>query len=131
MASSSSPEGLIIHRKWRIGKKLGDGVCGCVHELVSASASGEIVHAIKLAPLPDPSVLKKKENLERKKHADILHYESLIYQNHLVELRGMLIPELPLRPVTGDVEGESKNMCVCVCVCSINPSTHVHGDSFY
>jgi hypothetical protein len=73
------------------------------------------VHAIKLAPLPDYSTtgsttgpkVTKKENGERKTYADILHYESLVYQNQLVDLRGTLIPELPLRPATGDLEGMS------------------------
>jgi hypothetical protein len=116
----SSPEGIIIHRHWRIGKKIGDGACGSVHELVNEKDKNEankgkgktgggplIIHAIKLAPLPDPNAkAKSKESVLRKTHADILHYEALVYQNHLVDLRGTLIPELPLRPVTGDVEGK-------------------------
>jgi hypothetical protein len=126
--SSCPPEGIVVHRHWRIGKKLGAGVCGSVHELVrnhtNGSSSGTalptsaqgVVHAIKLAPLPDYSTsgisttgpkVTKKENGERKTYADILHYESLVYQNQLVDLRGTLIPELPLRPATGDVEGMS------------------------
>jgi hypothetical protein len=117
---SCPPEGIIIHRHWRIGKQLGAGGCGSVHELIrddgssrsssSAGAPGPnaIVHAIKLTPLPDytsSNKVTKKENAERKTFADILHYESLIYQNQLVDLRGTLIPELPLRPATGDVGG--------------------------
>lgn len=122
MASSlpSSPEGIVINRHWRIGKRIGDGACGSVHELVQEKNKGlnegkgpgktfgvpPVIHAIKLAPLPDlNSKPKSKENVRRKTHADILHYEGLVYQNHLVDLRGTLIPELPLRPVTGDAEG--------------------------
>ena len=122
MASSlpSSPEGIVIHRHWRIGKKIGNGACGSVHELVHEKDRKEtktekrntdgvpLIHAIKLAQLPDPnSKTKSKESVRRKNHADILHYEALVYQNHLVDLRGTLIPELPLRPVTGDAEGTS------------------------
>ena len=149
--SPSSPEGIVIHRHWRIGKKLGDGACGSVHELVHVKDKGAtegkgksfgvpvpvpvpvsvpvsvsvsvsvserlpLIHAIKLAPLPDPnSKPKSKESLRRKTHADILHYEGLVYQNHLVDLRGTLIPELPLRPVTGDAEGSFLFVYVFCC----------------
>jgi hypothetical protein len=104
---ASSPEGLIVNRKWRIGSKLGDGACGSVHVLICENDHTKDDLAIKLAPLPSTTTkTTKKQQALLKRHADILHYEGLVYQNHLVQLRGNLIPELPLRPATGDVEGK-------------------------
>jgi hypothetical protein len=103
----ASPEGIIVNRKWRIGHKLGDGACGSVHVLICENDKTKDDLAIKLAPLPSDKIkTTKKQQALLKRHADILSYEGLLYQNHLVKLRGNLIPELPLRPPVGDVEGK-------------------------
>jgi hypothetical protein len=98
-STMAPPQGLTFgpKNKYRIGRKLGDGVCGAVYEL---SPPG---WAIKLAKMPSDS--KKKQE---KRFVDLLYYESLIYLNHLNHLRGDMIPEVlfdsGLQPA-GNMEG--------------------------
>lgn len=103
---SASPKGEIIGRKWQIGEKLGSGSCGTVHELLSMD--GESEYVIKLSPLPSDKLTKRKQK-EMKKHADLLHFEKMMYQNQLCKLQGSMIPEVPMSrgpPIFGTIEGK-------------------------
>jgi len=102
---NASPKGQIVGRKWQIGEELGSGSCGIVHELLSMDGTSEYV--IKLSPLPSPTMSKRKQK-ELKKHADLLHFEKMMYQNQLCALQGTMIPRVPLGrgpPTFGEIEG--------------------------
>jgi serine/threonine protein kinase len=117
-----NPEGIRIHRQWKIGKLLGSGACGSVHELVRNESNSNQQQSqsqqqksndqdkikfplvIKLSRLPN-SQMSKREHKNCKLLADMLHYEGLLYHNQLIQLQGTFLPRTPLRPVTGDQDG--------------------------
>lgn len=122
--SFASPEGLLIGRNprkptWRVGRQLGEGVCGTVHELVSSSettpisssnhSQSSLSWAIKMAPLTSQTKITKKKQAELTHHANLLHMEKLLYTAHLNKLRGNIIPHVPTSiqgpPDFGEVEG--------------------------
>ncbi len=97
----ASPEGQIIGRGWTIGKKLGSGACGSVHELVappdrakSSSSSSSSSWAIKVAPLPQSMATgkKRKKSPEERNAALILH-EYTTLRNAGNKMRGR-VPEI-------------------------------------
>ena len=102
--NNDSAEGLYLDpptNKWRIGKRLGSGACGSVHILEKCNAStssGIAKYAVKLAPLPPstrPTKSKKKKTAVER-NADILYHENMLYRNVLNDLRGTVVPDVPL-----------------------------------
>ena len=110
---SSDPTSLFIDtgRKWQIGIKLGSGACATVHKLLRVSSSGsttESTYAVKVAPLPiSKNTSKKRKKTPAERNADLLNYENMIYRNVLNDLRGHMVPDVPLSgpPGYGDIEG--------------------------
>jgi hypothetical protein len=131
MASSSggSAQGLLLgsskHHQWKIGKQIGSGVCGTVHELIdlqdptTSSASARRDFCVKVAPLGisrnnnNNNNKGKKQTELMKQHADLLYYENLLYTSYLATLRGKYVPQLPLTkgspPSYGEVNGKSRD----------------------
>jgi hypothetical protein len=79
-------EGQLIGQGWKIGKQLGSGACGSVHELVSTSmssssksSSSKMAWAIKIAPLPPPSksstTKSKRKKTPVERNADLILHE--------------------------------------------------------
>ena len=103
----SSPEGEFLDplsKKWQISTELGSGACGTVHALIkqsksgssSSSSSSSIQYAVKLAIQPPPSTNKKKKKTLVEKNADLLNHEHILYRNVLNDLRGTMIPNVPM-----------------------------------
>ncbi len=111
-----SPEGILIgpsNRQWRVGKRLGSGACGYVHELVKAhggSTGSDLDYVVKLAPLPPPSKSKKRKKSAIERNADLLFYEFTLYRNVFNDLRGNMVPDLPIAgsklPTFEDMDGK-------------------------
>lgn len=119
------PEGILIgpaSRQWRVGKMLGSGACGSVHDITAAIEAGDsgrssksrLEYVVKIAPIPadgsSASRRKKKKKTPLERNADLLHYENNLYRNVLNDLRGVYIPEVPLSgdggpPGYGDTDG--------------------------
>mmetsp|Transcript_27555 Transcript_27555/g.55276 ORF Transcript_27555/g.55276 Transcript_27555/m.55276 type:complete len:622 (-) Transcript_27555:127-1992(-) len=105
----SSPQGQTIgkaSKPWTIGRLLGSGACGSVHELLDPpnSKTSSMQYAIKCVNLP-PSSAKASTNKKRKKtaverNADLLLHEYTILQNSGVN-RGTKFPEIPLMGIGG------------------------------
>lgn len=112
--------------KWKIGTKIGSGACGSVHHLVkcsssstSSSSSKWVVKLAIIPPAPPASSSsssssgtapkrKKKKNL-MELNADLLYHENTLYRNVLNDLRGTMVPDVPMGsgcPIGfGDIEG--------------------------
>ncbi|KAL7504372.1 hypothetical protein ACHAXN_004097 [Cyclotella atomus] len=106
------PTGLTIGsttKPYTIGRILGSGACGSVHELIAPAGSKHTDYAIKLAPLPKskPANGKKRKKTEEEKNADLISYEHLTLRNLGVEVRGRLVPDIPFvgPPAYGEIEG--------------------------
>lgn len=108
----SSPQGQTIgkaSKPWTIGRLLGSGACGSVHELLDppnskSTNNSRMQYAIKCVNLP-PSTGKASTNKKRKKtaverNADLLLHEYTILQNSGAN-RGTKFPEIPLMGVGG------------------------------
>jgi hypothetical protein len=107
------PTGLTIGsttKPYTIGRILGSGACGSVHELIAPAGSKHTDYAIKLAPLPKskPANGKKRKKTAEEKNADLISYEHLTLRNLGVEVRGRLVPDIPFvgPPAYGEIEGE-------------------------
>lgn len=93
-----------ITQKWLISKKIGTGACGSVYNLIrnrtssktSSSSSSATEFAVKVAKLPPPSTNMKRKKTLLEKNADLLNHEHVLYRNILNNLRGTMVPELPL-----------------------------------
>ena len=125
----SSPQGQTIgkaSKPWTIGRLLGSGACGSVHELLDPpnSKTSSMQYAIKCVNLP-PSSAKASTNKKRKKtaverNADLLLHEYTILQNSGVN-RGTKFPEIPLMgiggpPGYGETADKSESpLCMPVC----------------
>lgn len=103
----ASPEGQLIGNGWKIGKKLGSGACGSVHELVvptnrakstsSSSSSSSTSWAIKVAPLPASKAAgtgKKRKKTPEERNADLILHEYTTLQNAGSQMRGTMVPEI-------------------------------------
>ena len=111
-----NPEGILIgpsNRQWRVGKRLGSGACGYVHELVKAhrgKTDSDLEYVVKLAPLPPPSKSKKRKKTAVERNADLLFYEFTLYRNLFNNLRGNMVPDLPIvgskLPTFEDIDGK-------------------------
>ena len=116
-------EGQLIGQGWKIGKQLGSGACGSVHELVSTSmtssnksSSSKMAWAIKIAPLPPPSKSSTKSKRKKtpvERNADLILHEYTTLQNAGSSLRGVLVPEIPYMgnpPGYGETMDKSKSV---------------------
>ncbi len=106
-SNGKHPEGLFLDpttQKWQISKKLGTGACGTVHSLLKVSGKASSTkYAVKLAVLPPPSTNKKKKKTAIEKNADLLNHENILYRSVLNNLRGQMIPDVPLAGGKGPV----------------------------
>lgn len=115
------PEGLLIGKAtkpWQIGRLLGSGACGSVHELVApaGSKSTTISYAVKIVPLPKSMATankagKKRKKTEEERNADLILHEYTTLQNAGNEMRGKLVPEIPFMgspPAFGDTDDKSE-----------------------
>jgi hypothetical protein len=115
---SSSPEGLIVgnpNKPWRIGKAIGSGACGSVHEIERVSASSKkgdaTRYVAKIAPLPSGKRPTKKKKCEAERNADLLNHEISLYNNMFNDMRGNMVPDVPLigsghPPMSGEISGK-------------------------
>jgi hypothetical protein len=110
------PQGLTIGstaKPWTIGRKLGSGACGSVHELVPPpNSKSSSTYAIKLASLPKIKAAtgKKRKKTVEERNADLISHEYLTLQNLGPDVRGKLVPDIPFMgspPAYGDLEGET------------------------
>lgn len=53
-------------------------------------------YVVKLAKLPPPSNNMKRKKTLAEKNADLLNHEHVLYRNVLNDLRGIMVPEVPL-----------------------------------
>ena len=105
-----SVEGMVVGRgkkQWTVGRKLGEGACGVVHELLR----GERKLAIKLAPCPSPTLKQTSKAYKAMKHnVNLLHFEQIVYTAQLPHLMGDMIPTVPSSNKDGlEVYGEIKD----------------------
>jgi hypothetical protein len=122
---TTTAEGQLVGQGWKIGKQLGSGACGSVHELVSTSStsikssSTTVAWAIKIAPLPlPPSKSSTTSKSKRKKtacerNADLILHEYTTLQNAGSAMRGVLVPEIPYMgnpPGYGETVDKSKSI---------------------
>jgi hypothetical protein len=105
MAPSSSPEGLLLIKGYRVGRCIGSGAQADVHLLEptpkakNASSSTLPTYAVKLAPVPSKTTKKGVSVPEINERS--INKEYLMYQNHMPKLRdaGMMAS----MPYTGGV----------------------------
>ncbi len=114
-----SPEGLLIGRGWRIGKEIGSGACGSVHELTAppGAKSNPRAWAVKVAPLPKSrnGKGKKPKKTHEERNADLILYEYTTLQS-VASLRGRMVPEISFTgdpPSYGETEDKSESSCRC------------------
>ena len=123
----SSPEGLLIGKSskpWKIGRLLGSGACGSVHELLAPAGSSStttsskkkspIAYAIKIARLPPSKPMskagKKRKKTAEERNADLITHEHITLQK-LSEMRGTMVPDIPYigtPPAYGETADSSK-----------------------
>lgn len=124
------PEGLTIgstSKPWTIGRILGSGACGSVHELLPSSntkSSNQQRYAIKLATLPAAarSGNTKRKKTVQERNADLISHEYLTLQNLGPDVRGTYVPDIPYMgspPAYGDLDGTSCNLCLLVCLINL------------
>lgn len=97
-----SPEGTLIgkpSKPWRIGRLLGRGACGSVHELTPppGSKSPSPGYVIKIVPLPKSKATagKKRKKTAEERNADLILHEYTTLQNAGSDMRGKMVPEIP------------------------------------
>jgi serine/threonine protein kinase len=105
---TSSLEGQFLDpltQKWLISKKIGEGACASVYNLVrnrtssktSSSTTGiSTEYAVKVAKLPPPSTNMKRKKTLLEINADLLNHENVLYRNILNNLRGTMVPDVPI-----------------------------------
>ena len=107
----SSPQGQVIgkaNKPWTIGRLLGSGACGSVHELVAPpnnNSKSSMQYAVKVVTLPSSSgkttANKKRKKTAVERNADLLLHEYTILQNSGAANRGTLFPDIPLMGLGG------------------------------
>jgi hypothetical protein len=108
---SPSAEGRTIGkatRPWTIGRLLGSGACGSVHELdpPPSSSKSSMQYAVKLVHLPPSlSTNKKRKKTAVERNADLLLHEYTILQNAGAASRGTVFPDIPLMGLGGGPPG--------------------------
>ena len=130
--SGGGPTGILIGppaKAWRVGRELGRGACGSVHEIsrdtgTSTASSSKSDFVVKIATLPPASATaaksKKRKKTPQERNADLLYQENVYYRNVLNDLRGTVVPEVPHPgeggpPGYGDIDGKS---CMCRDLCA-------------
>lgn len=111
----ASPQGILIGKAtkpWTIGKKLGCGACGAVHELTAPPGKSSYPpYAIKIAHLPKskPSNGKKRKKTAEERNADLILHEYTTLQN-AGDMRGRLVPDIPFMgpPAYGETSDASE-----------------------
>lgn len=123
-STGSGPTGTLIGppaKAWRVGRELGRGACGSVHEIArdasASSSSGKSGFVVKIAALPPAASAtaarsKKRKKTPQERNADLLYQENVYYRNVLNDLRGTVVPEVPHPgeggpPGYGDIDGKS------------------------
>ncbi len=110
----ASPAGLMIgnpKKPWKIGRLLGKGACGSVHELEPPPGSTftSSSYVVKVAVIPPTTGKTKKKKTPAERNAELIWWEHNIMISRLPELLGNYIPELPfgsnIPPSYGEVEG--------------------------
>ena len=117
-SKSAGPTGILIgppSKPWRVGRELGRGACGSVHE-IGRGSSPSSAFVVKIATLPAASATAKKRRKKtpEERNADLLYQENVYYRNVLNDLRGTVVPEVPHAgdggpPGYGDLDGECSN----------------------
>ena len=121
--SAAGPTGILIgppSKPWRVGRELGRGACGSVHDIGRVGSSPSSAFVVKIATLPAAAVAasstakKRKKKTPGERNADLLYQENVYYRNVLNDLRGAVVPEVPHAgeggpPGYGDLDGECSN----------------------
>lgn len=89
--ASDSPEGRILYRNWKVGRKLGEGAQASVYLLVDSSTGKETGLVAKMAKFPDPKLPKKKAQ-EIMLNVRVLSLEKDVYRNYFNS--GTIVPAL-------------------------------------
>ncbi|CAM9676686.1 unnamed protein product, partial [Ectocarpus sp. 8 AP-2014] len=110
---ASSLTGTVLNKKWKLGNLVGSGGCAEVYEAEATgsrggSADGPFVAKIAPVPVGLPPAAKKgryayKPKTEEEKHADMIHYEHVLYTASLAKLGGVV--EIPR-----NAYGEDQNL---------------------
>jgi hypothetical protein len=105
-----SAEGVVLDDKknWVVGKKIGSGVQGTVHEVLANGAVSEF--AVKLAPVPTVKT-KGRQLSPAQQNANAIYRESVVYQNALGSLKGTFIPKVASPQAFKEVSGKCPNFC--------------------
>ena len=117
-----NPQGQLIGKatkRWQVGRLLGSGACGSVHELIpptgsSSSKNSYPDYAIKIAPLPKSLANKsgkKRKKTDAERNADLILYECQTLRNVGPDMRGRLVPEIPFMgnpPACGETDDKSE-----------------------
>ncbi|EQC30607.1 CK1/CK1 protein kinase [Saprolegnia diclina VS20] len=91
-------------KQWVLGEKLGSGACSDVYEVAPLKGNGGQRYAMKVSPIPAPTVGKKKrKKTHADRSADALYAEHLLYVNSLAGHAG--IPTLPATGAYGEDKG--------------------------
>ena len=115
--SAAGPTGILIgppSKPWRVGRELGRGACGSVHDIGRVGSSRpSSAFVVKIATLPAAAstAKKRKKKTPEERNADLLYQENVYYRNVLNDLRGAVVPEVPHAgeggpPGYGDLDGE-------------------------
>ena len=144
--SAAGPTGILIgppSKPWRVGRELGRGACGSVHDIGRVgSTSPSSAFVVKIATLPAAAAAsastakKRKKKTPEERNADLLYQENVYYRNVLNDLRGAVVPEVPHAgeggpPGYGDLDGECSNpgadrfMCIRLHLFYYDESFHI------
>ena len=144
--SAAGPTGILIgppSKPWRVGRELGRGACGSVHDIGRVGSSPSSAFVVKIATLPAAAVAasstakKRKKKTPGERNADLLYQENVYYRNVLNDLRGAVVPEVPHAgeggpPGYGDLDGECSNpggdrfMCIRLHLFYYDESFHTY-----
>ena len=143
--SAAGPTGILIgppSKPWRVGRELGRGACGSVHDIGRVGSSPSSAFVVKIATLPAAAVAasstakKRKKKTPEERNADLLYQENVYYRNVLNDLRGAVVPEVPHAgeggpPGYGDLDGECSKpgadrfMCIRLHLFYYDESFHI------
>ena len=143
--SAAGPTGILIgppSKPWRVGRELGRGACGSVHDIGRVGSSRpSSAFVVKIATLPPAAASastakKRKKKTPEERNADLLYQENVYYRNVLNDLRGAVVPEVPHAgeggpPGYGDLDGECSNpggdrfMCIRLHLFYYDESFHI------
>jgi hypothetical protein len=127
---SAGPTGILLgppSKPWTVGRELGRGACGSVHDIgIGSSPSSTFV--VKIATLPaaaaaSATAKKRRKKTPEERNADLLYQENVYYRNVLNDLRGTVVPEVPHAgeggpPGYGDLDGECSHFAAMTDLCA-------------